>query len=395
MAPPRSNQTPHDLRLEFLDSIDQIFADAWNALFPDDYPFIRHEFLAALERSGCTTPETGWTPHHLALYQQDQLIAVLPCYQKSHSYGEYVFDWAWADAYRRHGFDYYPKLVSAIPFTPSTGPRLGIHADWQDAASYQQLLGLIQARIEGELARRGWSSWHGYFPPQALSDAWSARGWMQRLGVQYHWYNQNYRDFEDFLGRFSSRKRKTLRKERRRVRAQGLTLVRVEGAALQPQQMDAFYRFYHLTYLKRSGRHGYLNRAFFQRILASMAQHLLMVLAYDGPELVAAALNFKDRYTLYGRYWGCLREYEFLHFEACYYQGIEYCIEQGLQRFDPGAQGEHKIQRGFEPVLTWSNHCIRDPDFRSAIEQFVNQEQRQIEHYMEQARTLLPFRKND
>lgn len=380
-------------KVEILDSIEQIDATDWNAMVGQDYPFMQHAFLAALEHSGCASVESGWTPHHLILKHHDHPVAAMPGYLKSHSYGEYVFDWAWADAYRRYGYRYYPKWISAAPFTPACGPRLLIAPDAE--FSTLQIASRFLKFVEQTSSENEISGMHVYFPSESESDLWTRLGWTQRLGVQYHWFNRGYADFDDYLAQFSSRKRKNLRKERQKVTAQGLSLKRMEGAQISAEILDDFYRFYHLTYLKRSGRHGYLNQDFFRLILQTMPDQLMMVLAYDGCELVAAALNFKDHQTLYGRYWGCYREYDFLHFETCYYQGIEYCIEQGLQRFDPGAQGEHKIQRGFEPILTYSNHWIQHAEFRSAIDAFLAQESQQIKLYLEQARSLLPFRQTD
>lgn len=381
-----------DVSLNILQHADQIDAAEWNGLLGCDYPFLQHSFLTSMEQSGCTAQDTGWTPHHLLLCYQEQPIAALPTFIKTHSYGEFVFDWAWADAYRRYGFNYYPKLVCAAPFTPASGPRMLCAKD--SPLSPNDIAERLQSQMELRCHEQAWSSIHLNFPSQDESALWDQLGWHQRLGVQYHWFNRGYRDFEDYLDRFASRKRKNLRKERQKVFDQGLSLRRLEGTQITSELMDTFYRFYHLTYLKRSGRHGYLNREFFHLIQQRMADQIMMVLAYQGEDLVAAALNFKDQHTLYGRYWGCYREYDFLHFETCYYQGIEYCIEQGLQRFDPGAQGEHKIQRGFEPVATWSNHWIREPAFRDAIKAFLIQERAQIEAYIEQARTGLPFKES-
>lgn len=373
------------LSLRFIDSIEDIAAADWDAVLTSDYPFLRHAFLGALERSGATTARSGWQPRHLLLESGGRLVGHLPLYLKHHSYGEYVFDWSWADAYRRHGLPYYPKLLSAIPYTPATGPRLSLRPEVDTETAHAAVIAELQA-----YCRERASSLHVLFPTGDESALWGELS--ERIAPQYHWFNRGYRDFEDFLDTFSSRKRKNLRKERRRVAEQGVTLRFVEGAAIDASLWQHFYHCYQMTYAKRSGHGGYLNEGFFQDIGRCMPDNLLLVVAERDGQPVAAALNFKDSTTLYGRYWGCVQELEYLHFEACYYQGIEYCIEHGLQRFDPGAQGEHKIQRGFEPVVTRSRHWIVDEQFRGAIDHFLVEETRAIHDYLVEARALLPFK---
>ncbi len=374
------------MQFHFVDSIHQVAAEHWNRLSPaNGYPFLRHEFLSALEDSGSTTRETGWQPRHLLVSDAGTVVAAAPLYSKTHSYGEYVFDWAWADAYRRSGRRYYPKLITAVPFTPSVGPRfLGAEAE--------RLLPAITDAIQAEVLTSGSSGWHCLFPSDAVSEQLQGLGYSRRQGSQFHWFNDHYSDFDDFLARFASRKRKNLNKERRRVREQGLSLVVKTGAEVDPDEWNQFYQLYHLTYFKRSGRQGYLGPDFFHRLAATMPEAMVLVLAYFEGEMIAAALNFRDRDTLYGRYWGCRQEFDFLHFETCYYQGIEYAITQGLKRFDPGAQGEHKIQRGFTPIPTWSNHWLVEPLFREAIDDFLVREQQAVETYLEDAATYLPFK---
>ncbi|ARN73917.1 GNAT family N-acetyltransferase [Oceanicoccus sagamiensis] len=382
------------MQVSFINSIEQIEHAQWNAVAGTDYPFTRYEFLQALELSKATDRESGWQPQHALVYNGDILIAVMPLYLKYHSYGEYVFDWSWADAYQRHGFAYYPKILSAIPFTPATGPRLCITEDQDAAAVRQALSDALLAHAKAIDA----SSIHILFPPAEDKDQFQKLGFKPRRGSQYHWFNQGFSNFDDFLNTFSSRKRKNLKKERRKVEQQNLQLEVIEGPDISPEIWQRFYYFYQLTYAKRSGHGGYLNQEFFELIAETMAEHIVLVLAYDhnkGGEAIAGAINFRDSKTLYGRYWGCMVEYEFLHFEACYYQGIEYCIANGLQRFDPGAQGEHKIQRGFTPIETWSNHWIAEPAFAAAIEDFIDQDNRSMEGYIEQACEMLPFRKAD
>ena len=380
------------MNITFLHSITDISATDWDALFDTDYPFIQHAFLSALEHSGCTQKATGWEPQHIVVYQAGNVIAAMPCFLKTHSYGEYVFDWAWADAYHQHGLHYYPKLLSAIPFTPSTGPRLAFNKSTQSEHQQLAVITAIDQAIRDKFISSKLSSWHILFPTSALSSLLDRSEWKQRIGIQYHWFNKHYDSFEGFINSFKSRKRKTVRKERQAVIEQGILLSTVIGSEISDELMSEFYRFYHLTYLKRSGQQGYLNLTFFRLLLANMSKNLVMICATKDAKLIGAALCFQDSETLYGRYWGCEKEYEFLHFEACYYQGIEYCIEHKLKRFDPGAQGEHKIPRGFEPIQTRSNHVILHNDFRQAIENFINEEKIQINAHMDHLTTLLPFK---
>ena len=377
-----------EVEARFLSSLSQISAAEWNRLAGTDYPFARHEFLLALEQSGCTDAESGWQPCHATLYRDNALVALMPLYLKSHSYGEYVFDWSWADAWQRHGLSYYPKLLTAIPFTPATGPRLCI-AEGEDAVACSRGLFAAVKQLAGQQAV---SSWHVLFPSQEEALLLGQQGASTRLGSQFHWFNQDYSDFDDFLAGFNSRKRKSVKRERRRVAEQGIRLETLEGDAISAWHWDRFYKFYQMTYAKRSGHGGYLNRSFFQQLGEQMAEHCVLVMAYRDETPVAGSLCFRSSDTLYGRYWGCDQEIDCLHFEACYYQGIEYCIKQGLRRFDPGAQGEHKIQRGFTPIVTVSSHWIADQQFAAAIEDFTQREGEQIEAYIEEAASYLPFR---
>ncbi len=374
----------------FLTSLGQIAAANWDGLAGTDYPFLRHHFLYGLENTGCTTADSGWQPCHLLLQQGSANVALLPLYLKSHSYGEYVFDWSWADAWRRSGLSYYPKLVSAIPFTPATGPRLCTAPGLDPGAAWPVALAAIQ-----QLAReRDISSCHILFPEQDVSEQLQRLGLARRAACQFHWFNDGFRSFDDFLATCSSRKRKNLRRERRRVQEQGITLRTLQGAGISERHWQTFHHFYQMTYAKRSGHGGYLTREFFLQTAAGMGEQVVMVLAEHSGTPVAAALYFRDQSTLYGRYWGCSREFDCLHFEACYYQGIDYCIRHGLQRFDPGAQGEHKIQRGFRPVPTWSNHWIADARLAAAVADFTVEEADHTRAYIEQASTLLPFRQD-
>lgn len=381
------------LKVEWLASIDAIAPARWDALLPNasphlKYPFLTHAFLAALERSGAVSQRSGWLPQHLLLRRGTDVIAALPLYLKSHSYGEYVFDWSWADAWQRSGLRYYPKLLCAIPFTPATGPRLLLAQGEDIDAALDALLRAIRTRI----AHEDLSGFHLLFPDETLRACGVAHQLAERVGVQYHWFNRGFESFDDFLATFNSRKRKALRKERARVAEQELTLTVREGAQLDADDWQRFHHFYQLTYAKRSGHGGYLNAEFFREIGRTLRDQIVMVSAEWRGATVAAALNFKDANTLYGRYWGCTREFEFLHFEACYYQGIEYCIQQRLQRFDPGAQGEHKIQRGFEPVETFSLHWLEHPALRRAVVDFLARERVEVARHCAAASELLPFK---
>ena len=374
--------------VRLLPSINEILGAEWNVVCGTDYPFIRHEFLSALEQSGAVSIETGWTPNHLVIYDKNILIAAMPGYLKVHSYGEFVFDFQWAEAYQRNGLDYYPKYISAIPFSPVTGPRLCVRTGYDATA----ISNTIAEYIKRFVVEKKLSSWHLLFPEHSVAAQFATLGFPIRKAVHFQWFNKNYQGFDNFIDSFSSRKRKNLRKERHKVIDQGITLHRIEGRDISEEQWERFYHFYQMTYLKRSGHGGYLDKSFFQLLGENIPGHLLMVVAKKDGEIIAGALNLKDSTTLYGRYWGCYQEYDFLHFETCYYQGIEYCIEKKLQRFDPGVQGEHKIQRGFEPVYTYSNHWIADEKFREAIAQFLLREEKHIAIYKSQAKQLLPLK---
>lgn len=378
-----------EVRTEFLDSIAQAPASDWNRLVGSDYPFLQHEFLFALEKSGCTNASSGWKPHHLVLKNQSKkMIAVMPLYLKTNSMGEYVFDWSWADAYYQHGLEYYPKFVTAVPFTPSAGPRICV----EPKENRENLLTIIVDETKKEAERLNASSWHILFPEKDLSASLSPLSLTQRQGCQYQWFNKGYNNFDSFLESFSSRKRKNLKKERKKIQESGIQFERLDGSDISAEQWQCFYKFYQNTYLVR-GRSAYLSLPFFLEIARLMPEQLLLVLAKKDEKYIAGALSFKDKNTLYGRYWGCDEEWQFLHFETCYYQGIEYCIDHELEKFDSGAQGEHKIQRGFEPVLTYSNHWISHPEFSAAIKQFIKEEKNHNSQYQQLVTKHLPFKK--
>jgi hypothetical protein len=376
------------MHIDFISSIHAINADEWNALCETDYPFIRHEFFAALEDSGSTTAASGWQPHHLLVRENNQLLVAIPFFLKTHSYGEYVFDWGWADAYHRHGENYYPKLVNAIPFTPCYGSRWLCAKDIE----LENFIPAIVNQLEQETNRLHASGWHCLFPTETLHQQLTTAGVSARLGSQFHWFNGDYKNFDDFLAAMTARKRKNIAKERRQVEAQKFSFLVKEGQAISADDWDFFYALYCSTYAKRSGHSGYLTREFFHQLGKSMPDNTLLICAKREGTAVAAALYLRDSTTLYGRYWGCLQEFDFLHFETCYYQGIDYAIAKGLQRFDGGAQGEHKIQRGFEPIATYSNHWLVHPAFRAAVDQFLLQEAEGVAAYMDDARNYLPFK---
>ena len=368
--------------------VDAVDAARWNSLGGTRFPFLRHEFLHALEASGSVGEGSGWQPRHLLLREGERLLAAMPCYAKTHSYGEYVFDWSWADAYNRHRVPYYPKLLSAVPFTPATGPRILLAEGVDLRTALAAFLPALREACEGR-----YSSWHLLFPEPELAVACTEAGLLRRTGVQYHWQNRGFADFDGFLARFASRKRKQLKKERRQVAEQGLEIHRLRGPDIDAAMWERFYVFYQMTYARRSGHGGYLSREFFHAIGTAMPENLLLVVALRAGDPVAGALNLVGDDTLYGRYWGCIEDYAQLHFELCYYQGIEFCIEQGLARFDAGAQGEHKLARGFEPVTTESFHHIDHEGFREAIGDFLRRERVSVERYREEAVQSLPFRK--
>ena len=376
--------------LELISSLAHLSADEWDALAPAGHPLLSHAFLYGLERTGCTDAESGWQPCHLRLRDGEQTLALVPTYLKSHSYGEYVFDWSWADAWHRSGLQYYPKLLSAIPFTPATGPRILMPEGADQPRVFKGLIAGVGQWCE----ERDISSWHILFPEAAIANELGELGMHTRLATQFHWLNRGYRDFDDFLSTFTSRKRKSLRRERTRVQEQGLELETLVGEQIRASDWEQFYRFYQITYAKRSGHGGYLSREFFTETAAGLGDRVIMVVARLAGESVAAALYFRSDDTLFGRYWGCEREFDCLHFETCYYRGIEFCIEQGLARFDPGAQGEHKIQRGFEPISTYSSHWIAEPGLSQAVGDFTRREAQHSEAYRREAATLLPFRRD-
>lgn len=378
------------ITLKVLQRIDEVSAEAWNACAGEDDPTVRYEFLHALEETGCATPQTGWQSQHLIAESADgSLLAAVPLYLKGHSYGEYVFDWAWADAYERAGGRYYPKLQCAVPFTPVTGRRLLLRPD---AGAAQPLTETLIAALVEVARRHRVSSLHVTFPTEAEWRRLGAAGFLPRVGLQYHFDNPGYGSFDDFLGTLASRKRKAIRKERARVAGSGLTIRALTGDEIEPRHWDAFYQFYMATADRKWGS-PYLTRAFFHRIGETMGDRIVLIVAEDDGRPVAGALNLLGADTLYGRNWGCRGDYRFLHFEACYYQAIDYAIAHGLSRVEAGAQGEHKIQRGYLPAETYSAHWIPDDSFREAVERFLVQERRHVRAEIAGLSEFSPFRR--
>ena len=372
----------------FFDSISKIDPTLWNSIASSKNPFLRHEFLSALEQSGSVSAASGWKPHHLVVYDNEIAIAILPLYEKFHSYGEYIFDFSWANAYQKYGLEYYPKLLSAIPFVPATGTRL-VHVDHVDKTT---LFSFVAKTLINDAIQTNKSSIHILLADQHEADLWSQQKLNLKITTQFHWHNNNYRHFPDFLETFNSRKRKAVKKERQSILDQGVEIERLTGAELTAQHWDYFYHFYQDTYAKRSGHGGYLTRGFFTHIQNSMPEKTLLVFAKRNDRYIAGALFFFNDSTLYGRHWGCIEEVEFLHFELCYYQGIDFCIKNKLQKFEAGAQGEHKIQRGFIPSPVYSNHWIADERFRQAIDHNIVEESQANLAYMEEMKEFLPFK---
>jgi predicted N-acyltransferase len=366
--------------------LEEIPAGEWNALVRESNPLLRHEFLCAMERHRCVGEEFGWLPCHLAVYEGGRLVGAMPLYEKHNSYGEFVFDHAWADAYRRGGIPYYPKLVSAVPYTPAAGQRM------LSAASREgQVFPLLMETVRALSERIRSSGIHVLFPEQAELDFLSRQGWLGRHDCQFHWHNRNYADFDDFLRSLTARKRKNIRQERQRVVKSGVRLRRLDGNSATAEDWRHFTRFYNQTFMEKWGMATF-NFGFFSEVAEKLPGQVLLVLADQGRECIAGALMFSSDTTLYGRHWGCDRTIDSLHFEACYYQGIEYCIERGLQRFEPGAQGEHKIARGFLPRLTSSRHWIGELGFREPIARYVAHEKEAVEEYIELMNGRSPYR---
>ncbi|MFZ9052396.1 MAG: GNAT family N-acetyltransferase [Woeseiaceae bacterium] len=368
------------------ESIATIRADDWNALTDGRFPFLSHEFLLAAEQSGSVSADTGWAPQHITLTDNGKLSAAMLLYKKSHSWGEFVFDWSWAQAYEQAGLHYYPKLVSAVPFTPAPSPRL-LLADRGDS---EAAAALLDAAIT--LAKdTGCSSLHILFPDDSDLPFLRAAGLKLRKDCQFHWHNRGYADFDDFLATFSATKRKKVRQDRRRVRDAGITFRHLHGRDLDEATWQQVYRLISITFMRR-GALPYFEFGFFPMISASLPDGVLVILAERGDNAIAAAVFYEGDNVLYGRYWGSDGHYDALHFETCYYQGIEYCIAAGKAVFEPGTQGEHKISRGFRPIETWSAHWLGHPEFFSAIGSYVDHETEHVNRYMQAVDQHSPYR---
>ena len=377
-------------RLEIIESLSEISAADWNALLtPDASPFLKHEFLSTLEETICVGRNTGWQVAHLALYRSAQLIGAMPLYLKQHSYGEFVFDWSWAQAYEQQGMQYYPKALCAIPFTPVQGSRI-LFSPTEDVAQIQRQLiaGLKTLVVQNHL-----SSAHILFPLGEQTQAMVDQGFMLRDSVQFHWHNQNFINFEQFLAALTMKRRKNIRQERDKVSREGISFRHVPGQLANDEDWAFFYRCYENTYIEHHSS-PYLNQDFFRLIGKHMPENLHLIIAQRGDLPIAASLLFVDRTIskAYGRYWGALEHVPCLHFETAYYQAIEYCIDQRIETFEGGAQGEHKMARGFLPTTIQSAHYIADPQFSKAVKHFLEREQRGIGAYVNELEEHSPLK---
>lgn len=375
-------QAPAEAKI--LDGLADIPAAEWDAL-TDGNPTLSHAWLTSLHETGCASAESGWIPQYLTLWREGRLAAAMPLYVKLHSYGEYVFDWAWADAYERSGLPYFPKLLTAVPFTPCTGSRLMAAND----ADRLQLLDLaVNAARSSEV-----SSLHILFPPDAEIDLMVQEGLMRRTTIQFHWRNLGFKSFEDYLAAMSHDKRKRIKQERRKVAEAGVTFEHLVGASIRAADWDFFHACYVKTYREHRST-PYLNRAFFAAIADRMPDNLLMVVGWRDGQRVCAALNLFNAHTLYGRYWGASEFHSGLHFETCYYQAIAFCIERDIQLFEGGAQGAHKLARGFLPVKTWSAHWLKQPQFAKAVDDYLRRETGGIDERMDELNDSNPFKRS-
>ncbi len=374
------------LKVTLADSVTAVDAESWDALV-GGMPLLSHAFLSALEASNSVGKGTGWQSCPMLVFDDEALVGGLPLYVKSHSYGEYVFDWAWAEAYEKNGLSYYPKLISAIPFSPVTSQRLLV-ASVPNASEIQSLM---VETLEEITRTNQFSGAHVLFPNEDSAAVLSQAGWMQRLGVQFQWKSEGFQSFEEFLSQLTQEKRKKIRQERKKVVNSGVVCHRVKGPDISEAQWEFFYQCYCNTYREHRST-PYLSREFFERIAQTMPQHILLVMAYKDELPIASALNFYDQNTLYGRYWGCLEYVPNLHFELCYYQAQEFCIAENIQYFEGGAQGEHKLARGFKPKATCSFHKIAHPQFAKAIEDFVMREAQGIAKYTNELEDRAPFK---
>jgi uncharacterized protein len=370
-----------------LTSLAAVEPQSWDALDDEQSPFLSHAFLALLERTGCVGGRTGWQPSHLLIEDATKLRGAVPAYVKDHSWGEFVFDFGWAQAYARHGLNYYPKLVCTVPFTPATGARL-LHRDDDGPGLGAALIGAIEERVRTQRL----SSAHALFVAERDRAAFESAGWLLRRDCQFHWRNRGYADYEAYLATFTAEKRKKTRRERRRCSENGITFETRHGDELDEARLDLIYDLHRRNFVAH-GHEPYLNRAFFRAVAPLLGRRMMVKLAIHDGAPVAVAVFFRSRSALYGRYWGALEDFHSLHFETCYHQGIEYCIEHGLSTFEPGTQGEHKVARGFEPSLTWSAHFVADLRFREALEDFLAREAPAVDAYAAEIDAHTPFRR--
>jgi len=386
---PQASGESEQVAVDVVSSIGALDAAQWDACAGDADPFVSHAFLHALEESGSATAEEGWLPQHLVVKRDDRIVAAAPTYVKGHSYGEYVFDWSWANAYQRSGLSYYPKVQCCVPFSPVGGSRLLVR-EGEDQQKLQRVLlsAMVQLTDNADL-----SGAHITFCTEEEYELAGELGLLQRNGVQYHWFNDGYETFDDFLGALLGRKRKAIKKERREALSHDVRIRPVTGDDLKPEHWDAFFEFYHST-IDRKWSSAYLTRDFFHMIGDTMRDRIVLMVAEEDGEPVAGALNMLGEDALYGRYWGSSGRYRFLHFELCYHQAVEYAIAQGLARVEAGAQGQHKIQRGYIPVPTYSAHFLAHPEFRRAIGSFLEREREALAEDRKQLMAQSPFRKH-
>ena len=384
-------QTDSNLHQQVFHSLREVAPESWNRLIGDAFPFAEYDYLLALEEGHCVGIEPGWEPRYLTLWEGKQLQAACYLYRKTNSNGEYIFDWDWANAYQRYSQRYFPKLTSAVPFTPATGPKLLVSADASNPREFQQQL--LASALE-LVQQEGCSSLHFLFIPAEECEIYEAAGLLLRHSFQFHWQNQGYDSFEDFLSRLRSKRRKEILRERRQVQEQGLEVILLRGEEVEPKLCRVMYDFY-LTTIDRKWAMPYLSYEFFQYIFTHFRDQLVLALARKQGRWVAGTINYHKGPHLFGRYWGCRQDFRSLHFELCYYRLIEYAIEQGVPRFEAGAQGAHKIQRGFLPNLTYSAHWIAHPAFHRAIGEFIEEEKRSIQSNIEDNPELSPYRQEN
>ena len=382
------------MHIEVHNSLQEIPSKQWNALIPNGYPFLYHEFLYGLELTQCTTASTGWKGHHVVAYTdqtRETIIAALPCYLKTHSYGEYIFDWAWADAYQRAGLPYYPKLSCAIPFTPVTGPRWMISSSTPSSLDKQKVQEALIEKLTDCANSMNISSIHFLYTTEEDNEQLNRHDFIKRHSSQFQWENHNYKDFADFCAQLSSKKRKNINRERRRVTDANVTYQWFNAETLSTEVMETMFRFYCRT-IRRYGAQQYLTQTFFEHIQQTLSAKTHVLLAYHEEQAIAGGIYYSSDDALYGRYWGASDDFHSLHFETCYYQPIEYCIQNNIQRFEAGAQGEHKLSRGLLPVTTYSMHKLLDQRFHDAIMDYIGDEAQHIERYNQLLNQHSPFK---